>query len=67
MNGAEKGLIGAFSLCLSATGLGAWSAKDWAAMISAAASVGVLLVYWYYLRRRDQREQAQHDEHEGGV
>lgn len=66
MTGAEKGLIPAFTSCLAATGVGVWSAEELAALISAGCSICVLGVYWYYLRKRDKREEAQADEHEKG-
>lgn len=63
---SDKGLIASFTACLGLTGLGVWSAQEWAAIISAGCSIGVLLINWYYRRKRDQREQTQHDEHEQG-
>ena len=63
---SDRGLIASFAACLSATGLGVWSAQEWAALISAGCSVGVLLIHWYYRHKQHKREEAQADEHEQG-
>ena len=48
---SDKGLIPSIAACISFAGVGAWLEANWAALISAGCSVGILLVNWYYRHR----------------
>lgn len=66
---SDKGFAASFVACLSATGVGWWSAEAWAAVISSCTSIGVLVIFWAYKHKEFKLKKIayERDEHERGL